>query len=223
METSAVSDPPTPSRMSGPQQALQPSVVVAGVAALAAALWLVIAQWRPLPPRSLVLAAGPAGGAYMAHAQQYRAILARVHPDVVARETEGSTDNLALLLDPTSGVTAAFVLGGAVPEEAAGELVSLGTVFYEPMWLFCRCAGGSTLDALKGLRLSVGTPGSGGHDIAYRLIELNGLRPGDFQLSELPPAEAATLLEAGEIDAAFIVVVPRGARVSGSYKVTCKV
>jgi TRAP transporter TAXI family solute receptor len=180
-------------------------LVIVGVVALAAALWLATSLWRPLPPRSFVLAGGPAGSAYMTYAQEYRAILARDGIRVDPLETAGSTANLDLLLDPASGVKAAFVLGGVVPKEAAGELVSLGTVSYEPMWLFCRCAEGSTLGALKGLRLSVGTPGSGGHEIAYRLIEMNGLRPGDFQLSELPPAEAASHLEAGDLDAAFII------------------
>jgi TRAP-type uncharacterized transport system substrate-binding protein len=158
-----------------------------------------------LPPHSFVLAGGPAEGAYMAYAQQYREILTRDGIAVDLRETEGSTANLALLLDPASGVKAAFVLGGAVPQEAAGELVSLGTLFYEPMWLFCRCAEDATLDTLKGLRLSIGAPGSGGHDVARRLLELNGLQPDDLRLFELPPDTAAERLEAGELDAAFIV------------------
>ena len=179
-------------------------LLLAGLLALAVALWLVIELWRPLPPRSFVMATGPEGGAYAAVAERYRDILARDGIRLELRPTEGTAENLALLRDPASGVKAAFVLGGTVPAVAGADLVSLGTMFYEPLWLFCRCAPGATIADLKGLRLSIGEPGSGGHQVALRLLQLNGMQPGDFRLLELPPAASADGLAAGELDAVFI-------------------
>lgn len=48
--------------------------------------------------------------------------------------TAGSVENLALLRDPHSGVSIALVQGGSVGK-AAAELESLGTLFYEPLWI----------------------------------------------------------------------------------------
>jgi len=79
-------------------------LVIVGVVALAAALWLATSLWRPLPPRSFVLAAGPAGGAYMAYAQEYRAILVRDGIRADPLETAGSMADPNLLLD------AAFII-----------------------------------------------------------------------------------------------------------------
>lgn len=176
-----------------------------GVACVAAALWFVVDLWRPLPNRTFVMATGEPGGAYAAIGGQYRAILARDGIDLQLRPTAGAAENLELLRDPDSGVMAAFVQGGAVPDEASDELVSLGAMFYEPMWLFVR--GDEplpSLQALKGLRVSIGAPGSGSRVLALALLRLNGIATRELQLLEIPPEESADRLESGDIDAAFM-------------------
>lgn len=173
--------------------------------AVAAALWVVVDVWRPLPGRSFAMATGPPGEASAAFGPRYAALLARDHVRLELQATAGSAENLQLLRDPTSGVSAALVLGGAVPRETYADLVSLGAMFYEPLWLFRR--GDQPLASiadLRGLRLSIGAPGSGGHDVALTLLRLNGLAPVDVRLIELAPAETAQRLESGELDAAFL-------------------
>lgn len=168
-------------------------------------LWLALDLWRPLPARSFVMAVDTQDGAYAAFGEQYRAILARDGVTLELRPSAGAVENLSLLRDPASGVAAAFLLGGGVAADAADDLVSLGTVFYEPLWLFTRGdAPKGTLAALKGRRLSIGAPGSGSHDVAEALLRLTGLQRGDVELFELPLVESASRLEAGALDAVFI-------------------
>jgi TRAP transporter TAXI family solute receptor len=180
-------------------------LMLLAVAALGTGLWFAADLWRPLPGRSFVMATGAPGGAYDAMAKQYRDILARDGITLELRPSAGAAENLELLLDPGSDVEAAFVQGGGAPEGASAELVSLGSMFYEPMWLFVRRDEPLTsLRDLKGLRVSIGSRGSGSRLVALALLRINGLEPGDFRLAELPPNESADRLEAGELDAAFM-------------------
>lgn len=59
--------------------------------------------------------------------------------DVQSRFTSGSIENITLLGDPNSDVGAALVQGGLDPSDAQlSEIVSLGSVGYEPVWIFYR-------------------------------------------------------------------------------------
>ena len=116
--------------------------VTAGVL-VCAALFLV----TNLPPRSMAMATGPEGGRYYEIGKQYQELLARNRVELRVVATAGSLENLALLRDPKSGVDIALIQGGSVGKET-GELESLGTLFYEPLWIFHR--GG-----LEGATLSV--------------------------------------------------------------------
>ena len=91
-----------------------------------------------MPPRTIVMATGPEGGAYNELGERYRSALARAGVEVRLVPTGGSLDNLALLLDPRSGVSVGLISGGATREGASSDLKSLGTMFYEPLWAFHR-------------------------------------------------------------------------------------
>jgi TRAP-type uncharacterized transport system substrate-binding protein len=96
------------------------------------------------------------------------------------------------------------VQGGSIGKEA-GELESLGTLFYEPLWIFHRGGlEGATLAALRGRKVSIGPVGSGSHALLLRLLKLNEMDEG-VELLTLPPQEAADKLLAGEIDAAALL------------------
>ena len=101
--------------------------------------------------------------------------------------TGGSVENLALLRDPKSGVDIALVQGGSVGK-VPGELESLGTLFYEPLWIFHRSGlEGATLAALRGRKVSIGPVGSGSHALLLRLLKLNEMDQGVAELLRLPP------------------------------------
>jgi TRAP transporter TAXI family solute receptor len=154
-----------------------------------------------MPPRSIAMATGPEGGGYYEIGRQYQALLARAGVKLKLIETAGSLENLELLRDPKSGVEVALVEGGSVGN-SSGELESLGTLFYEPLWIFHRGAlEGATLAALRGRKVSIGPVGSGSHALLLRLLKRNEIDQEVGELLTLPPHEAADELLAGEIDA----------------------
>ena len=118
---------------------------------LTAALLLLAYWWLdPTPPKRVVLATGVEQGAYSEFGKRYAAALARHDIRVELRQTQGAAENLALLRDPNSGVDLAFVQGGADVERRNDEeidagLRSLGSMFYEPVWLFYRSESANRL------------------------------------------------------------------------------
>jgi TRAP-type uncharacterized transport system substrate-binding protein len=120
-------------------------LATAGPLIVLAAVLLIVAYWLldPAPPRRLVMATGGERGAYAEFGVQYARLLAREGITVELRHTQGSVDNLALLRNPDSGVDVAFVQGGVERpldnDDSINEgLMSLGSLFYEPVWLFYR-------------------------------------------------------------------------------------
>jgi TRAP-type uncharacterized transport system substrate-binding protein len=199
---------------------------LAGTAAPLVALALVLlalAYWvlDPTPPRRVVLATGVEQGAYAQFGQRYAQILRRNGITVELRETHGAAENLALLRDSASGVDLAFVQGGA-DAERRGEvvddgLVSLGSMFYEPVWLFYRedsarrLLKAPTLDSLSrlpGWRLNIGPPGSGVPNLMRRLIEANRVDPASLTLQQEDQTPATVALLDGRIDALVFASAP---------------
>jgi len=159
---------------------------------------------KPAPPRHVVLATGAPSGAYHAYGERYRKALAAYGIDLELRTTAGSMENLALLR--SGAVDVAFVQGGSAPSGGIDGLEGLGSLYYEPLWLFHRA--GLSLDRLAGLagrRVAVGAEGSGTRQLVLRLLADNGLDEGAVQLSGLNGAAAAAALRKGELDALFLV------------------
>src|ERR1019366_10570518 len=85
------------------------------------------------------------------------------------------------------------------------DLESLGTVSYEPLWLFYRSEIGEGIQALRGRRISIGPEGSGTRALALELVKRLKLASSLGELLDFTPQVAAEKLLAGEIDVAFIV------------------
>ena len=120
-------------------------LITGGPFIVLAVLLLVLAYvlLDPTPPKRVVLATGVSQGAYAEFGKRYADLLKGYGITVELRATQGAAENLALLRDPHSGVDVAFVQGGADREGSAqqppkDDLVSLGSLFYEPVWLFYR-------------------------------------------------------------------------------------
>jgi TRAP transporter TAXI family solute receptor len=158
-----------------------------------------------LPPRTIEMATGPEGGAYYEFGMRYREILAKEGVTLQLRPTAGSVDNLRRLRDSRSGMNVGFVQGGITTRRESPQLESLGTVFYEPLWLFVRAEIGTGAQALRGRRLSIGPEGSGARDLALQIMSRTRIDSIIGELSGLAPQVAGEKLIAGEIDAAFIV------------------
>jgi TRAP-type uncharacterized transport system substrate-binding protein len=176
------------------------TITVTVVAIVVAAIAII----RTMPPRMIVMATGAQGGAYSKVGERYRAVLARAGVEVRLVPTAGSPENLALLLDPRSGVSVGLLQGGTPGAEASSNLESLGTLFYEPVWLFHKRGLRSTGNAsdLRGRRIAVGPLGSGTRALALELLKRNEI---DGEFLALTPQAAGEALLAGEIDAAVIL------------------
>ena len=174
----------------------------------AVVVWTLVKAFQPLPGRNVSIATGPPGSAYAQFAERYREIVARDGVRLHLVPTNGAVENLSRLQDAHSGVSAGFVQSGTTNERESPDLVSLGTVFYEPLWVFCRCATLQELLASHSRtrpRMSMGATGSATRPLALRVLALNGLEPGDLELSADVPEEAAVRLMAGEIDVALML------------------
>ncbi len=184
-------------------------LIIPGIAAavlVVAVLWTAIAALRPLPPRTVVMATGPEGGADYEVGKRYREILARQGITLQLLPTAGDLENLARLRDPRSGVEAGFLQGGITNEKESPGLESLGAVFYEPLWFFYRGSiRGKSLQSLRGWKIAIGPEGSGTRALALELLSRNGIDEKFAQLLPLGPREAGDKLLRGEIDAALMV------------------
>jgi TRAP transporter TAXI family solute receptor len=187
--------------------------IVLALALLALAYW-----WLdPNPPKQVTLATGPAQSAYAEFGSRYAKLLAQNGIRVQLVPSEGSSANLQLLRD--GKVDLGFVQGGSDETQASSEsgIESLGSLFVEPLWLFyqekaaTQATGKATLAAfgqLKGLRVNVGTAGSGVPALMEKLFEVNRLEPGTVRLSKLEQTPATVAFLNGEIDALVFASAP---------------
>jgi TRAP transporter TAXI family solute receptor len=180
--------------------------IILMVIAIACAALVIL---RGMPPHKITMAIGLEGGSYYEVGQRYQAALARESVQVELRSTSGSAENLAMLLDPHSGVSVAVVPSGIAPAGSVSELSSLGTIFNEPLWWFQRReVEGGGLESLRGRKISIGPEGSGTRVIALELLKRAGIIHEVGELLPLEPLEAGEKLLAGEVDVAFILASP---------------
>ena len=207
---------------------LRELAITAAPFVLIAALLLTLAyQWLdPNPPRQLVMATGAPQGAYHEFGKRYVEQLQRHGITVTLRETQGAAENLALIRQPGSGVDIVLAQGGGEPDapntgrpEGADDakLVSLGSVFYEPVWLFYREDAAqrlakapelTRLNQLVGGTLNIGSAGSGVPPLMERLIEANAIAPDAIGLQRQSTTPAVVELLEGRLDALALASAP---------------
>jgi TRAP-type uncharacterized transport system substrate-binding protein len=163
--------------------------LAAGVIAVSV-VWAIFLLGRAFPPRHVVMATGPEGSTYREWAERYRAAFAREGIRLELRPTSGDVENLKLLEDPKARVGAGFA--------------SLGTLSYEPLWIFCKGIQPNEAQELRGKRVSIGPEGGGTHAIMTKLLDINGLTQS-VRSSGFSPAEGRDALLRGEIDCACML------------------
>jgi hypothetical protein len=159
------------------------------------------------PPKTITITTGAAGSSFQKFAQGYRTNLAANGIKLVPLPSEGSSQNLQRLEDATFQVDVGFVQGGVTNAPGARRLVSLGSVSYEPLFVFYRGTSNySILSELEGKRLAIGPPGSGTRALALSLLQLNGIEPGGpTQLTDQDAQDAVSALLADKLDAVFLM------------------
>ncbi len=192
--------------MHSPDRRLDKAMLISLVVLFITVLWASFSVLRPLPPKTVIMVTGAEGGAYRKIGARYRDILAEEGIELQLLSTAGSLENLAKLNDRSAGVSVGLLQGGITGEKESPDLETLGTVFYEPLWIFHRNEiKGDDLALLKGRRISIGPEGSGTRALALELLARNGIDRNYAELLPLSTRETAEELLEGKIDAAILM------------------
>jgi len=167
----------------------------------------------PAPPRHIVIGTGAGDGAYYAFGRQYQQLIKENGIDLEVRQTAGSIENIHLLETDQNGVDVAFIQGGTGSAASRPEsILSIGSLYYEPMWVFYRNDRSiNLLSDLKGLRVAVGKEGSGTKALAMELLNLNGVTDQNTRIVSSGFQETFAGLTNGDLDVAIIVASHRAA------------
>ncbi len=192
--------------------ALRDFIATAGPAILAIGLLCGLAYWLvdPTPPSHVTIATGQENSGYEDFAKKYAAALSHYGIKTTLQPSLGSQENLHRLIaataqraDDPGRVDIGFVQSGSTDEADAVRtgLVSLGSLFTEPVWLFYRDTHDlGQMNQLKGLKINVGPEGSGVPKLFKKLLSVNGLAPEDLTLGALENTPATVALLDGSID-----------------------
>jgi len=185
----------------------------AGRAAAAAAL--VLASGPVALALGLSLGTGPAGGAYDRVGRSLADSVTRNASilEVSATPSEGSVWNVRAIQagQVQLGLAQSDILSQATRGEGAfatpaDQVRALTTLYEETLHILVRADAGITRFAeLKGKRVSLGPEGSGTNATALTVLDAHALRPDDLTVSQISIEESVKQLQAGKLDAAFIV------------------
>ncbi len=178
--------------------AFGPIVLMVSAVIVAAYYWV-----DPAPGRTLDFSAGEDNTAYQDFATKYAAELAKNQITLRIHKSQGSQENLHHISDPDSSIDIGFVQSGSTNQadaEAKG-LVSLGSLFYEPIWIFYKSKKDfASLEELKGKRVNVGPDGYGVRGLFQQILSVNNLEESDIQIQQLESTPAAVAFIDGKLD-----------------------
>jgi TRAP transporter TAXI family solute receptor len=178
-------------------------IVTAGPTILAIVAACVVAYLLvdPTPPRVVTISTGQENSAYEVFGKKYAAALGKHGIKLILKPSAGSLDNLQAL--NKGDVDLGFVQSGSTNQDEAERrgLISIGSLFTEPVWLFLReGVKVNELTQLKGLKINLGPEGSGVPRLFQQVLAANGVEPRDLQVSALENTPATVELLEGRID-----------------------
>ena len=168
---------------------------------------------EPAPPSKLIIAAGSKGGAYLKYAHEYQRLLARNGISLKILETAGSLENLALLDAGKADI--ALMQSGVAEAKDYPELLGIGSLYYEPLWVFTRPGFTLTnLSQLSNIKVIMGPEGSGTRQVVSQLFSDNGIEPAGLHKLELTGKAAVAALLQGRVDVLFTITAPSSTTVN---------
>lgn len=132
----------------------------------------------PFPGRAIRLAASGQDSGYALIAQSQALFLKEKGINLSVQNSNSSIQSAQLLASSQDGVNAAFIQGGVLDPDLAERIQSLGSVDFEPVWIFYRKGLAGHPERLKDLsryRVGVGPSQSGTWIISKKLFSLNGI------------------------------------------------
>jgi len=176
--------------------------------------WIAYHYIDPAPPHRLVIMTGTEDSSYQDFAKSYKDILAEDGIDLVIRQSDGALENHLTLRDPHSDVDLGFLQDGLneTAKDNEVEPYSLGSVSYEPLWVFYHAKQPITkFSEFVGKHLAIGREGTGTKLLALRLLAASGVTPANTTLQPIGRDEAVAQLLANKIDAVFFIGDPDSA------------
>ncbi|WP_256081453.1 TAXI family TRAP transporter solute-binding subunit [Massilia sp. YIM B04103] len=155
----------------------------------------------PAPPRKVSLSTGQENSAYENIGKRYAAAMRKHGIAVTLQPSLGSQENLLRLNRGETDI--AFVQSGSTDQAEAERkgLISLGSLFTEPLWLFLREEKDvSQLTQLRGMKINLGPEGSGVPRLFRQVLDVNGVEPAELQIGMLENTPATVELLEGRID-----------------------
>jgi len=181
--------------------AFSPVLIIA-----AAFVYIVYRYVDPAPPKHVTITAGDPNGNYFAAAIKYKELMKKEGIDLEILPSKGAWDNLKRLEDPASHVEIGFVQDGLGSREKSPDVSSLGSLFYEPVWIFYRGKREvHRLTQLAGLRIAIGEMGGETHTMAKKLLNAAEVTDKNSHWLELGAEDEVTALHEGQADAAFFI------------------
>jgi TRAP-type uncharacterized transport system substrate-binding protein len=179
------------------------SIIFTSVVIIVGLFWF----FHSAPPSTIIITSGDDGTAFRKNAEKYAKILARNGVKLKILPSEGSLENLGRLGNPAFKVDVGFVQTGVAKGQNTDKLVSLGSIFYEPLYIFYRSKKPiELLSQFAGKKIAIGEEGTGTRVLALELLERNGIKPGGpTELLGLDDDEAKLDLFDGKIDAVFMM------------------
>jgi len=182
---------------------------LAAVIGVVGTVSLVLIYFFPGPPSKVTMATGFKGSTFEYYGHRYREIFARFNIDLDLRATDGAAENVKLLQDEKSGVQIALMVGGISDGKHAPELLSLGSIYNYPFWLFY--SSNQPFDRLsqfKGKRIAVGPLNSATQLSAEQILGTDGVNSENSVLLPFGGSAAVEALNDGEVDAVWMLGVP---------------
>lgn len=159
---------------------------------------------EPFPYTPAILFKDATGASFSTRSTNYEKYFAENDLNLLSKDVAGLREAIAKVSAPDSKQAAAFSFAGALPEQRADQLYSLGAVDLVPIWLFYRGDLTFTKDlvsSLGGKTVNIGTENSTAQ-IVYRELFKQTIVDQTLTLAN---EEAYQKLMAGEIDAVFLV------------------
>ena len=188
-----------------------------GLAIVVLALGFIVAYQfvGPAPPNRIVLATGEDGGAYQHYGELFAAYLAREGIQTDLRATAGSVENLALL-DGDEDVDLGFVQGGLADLAPTKNVLAIGSLYLEPLWLFIRSdIEIEEMGDFVGKRIAVGAEGSGTRAVVVNLLDAHGINSRASEFIDITADKLANAFSSGQVDAAFLIGAPESEHIAG--------
>jgi TRAP-type uncharacterized transport system substrate-binding protein len=134
---------------------------------------------KPFPEKSITISTAFKGGDWYQFAESVTPALKDHGISLTVVASDGAIDNVEKLDNPQSAVSAGLTYGSVLSNEQIAGIYSLGSITYEPIWIFYHEKRTGKITDVKDFarfKVGVGPPKSGSFALTEKLFAINGIR-----------------------------------------------